>query len=131
AGAVLTHLVSINFRGTWVRLGTFDDFEYGSPPSLWLAIAILLVGFGVGSVIRVWREPRFSFTPTWSVILSCALILAGVATWLICQWNRFASWSSFAPTRHVFLIIAGAISAVSLYLHEWRPFSYEKARKIR
>lgn len=119
-GVILAHMVSINFRGSWVRTGTFDFFEVGNALSPWLFALPVLTGYIVGQLLQKKGRSMPELNQNTAILLGFGLVPVGFITWLIGNGSRYTNWSSFAETRHIVLIAAGLVTVAFIYIYYWR-----------
>jgi hypothetical protein len=107
-GLVLSLIVAQEFRGGFIRFGTFDLWEDSKSSWLGPILTGTLAGTATG-VVRSYRLPcRLAFRSTWWLAaLPMLTFLAGLESWRLSVGNPAVTWSSFAPTRHIALIVIG------------------------
>ena len=122
-GAFVSVIVCFNFRGVYVRFGTFDRFGY----SYWVWMKFLFLGTGGGvlaGLIRNKRKPLTSINrPGLYWISPVFLMLMGAASYVI--GKRYQEDSMWVPTRFYALIAVGALLLTGWAVAEGFRRSYE------
>ena len=109
-GLLLAVLVAINFRGDYVRMGTFDFFE--TPWMPWVLPFAGSVAAGIAAGLALPRPKPSPRLFAWAVIP----LMAGSAWWAYFDAvvRPTMAWSVFPPTRHLALLGSGGIFAFIL-----------------
>ena len=121
---VISHTWWLNFRATYVRLGTFDNYQGSYWPWFKFAVGGIVLGVILGLANQRQNEEQSSFTRgywLWPMGLASASALSFFVN------RSYELGSAFAPTRWIALLAMSAFTSVVLAAGQLTWRSYEKS----
>jgi len=121
---IISHTWWLNFRGPYIRVGTFDHFEY----SYWPWFRLVVVGIVIGAVVGITLPNKVPDPLRFSKLYwlwPLALLIASALSYFLGHYCAFMSM--FAPTRWVALLAIFAVVASVLTAAQFNWNSYEKS----
>lgn len=121
-GMLLVVFVELNFRGAYIRFGTFELFsdsrDYWFRP--WL------IGAGVGAAIGqlwMWVRPssgKAESTGWLGLVAGVLVILVAVVEWVLVAGLKLWSYSAFPPTKQWAYLALGLMAVGVMSVLKWR-----------